>query len=236
MTGAPARRIVLLLRDAPMTGRENMARDEDLLARELAAVRLYAWRPACVSLGRAQRPDVVDLDLARAWGVDVVERATGGGAILHTESEVTYAVALPLDFPGLPRDVTGSFVFVSQGVVAALRALGLDAALETDPAGTREDLCYVRKQGTNVLVGGRKISGGAQRRTARFLLQHGTVIVDAEHARMARLLRTPEDVVRARVTSLADEGLSVSRGKLSDALVAGFEEALGVRLEARASF
>lgn len=214
------------LLDPPMRGAENMARDEALLAEAEPVVRLYAWRPACVSLGRAQTEKEVDLDLARAWGFDVVRRATGGGAILHDETEITYAVVLPLGHPGLPRDITGSFALMSDGVVRGLRALGLPAEIESVPDNTRETLCYVRKQGTNVMVRGRKISGGAQRRTDKAILQHGTLIVKREEEKMARLFGAPVEQVRERVTSLEEEGVSLPRQDVVDALARGFREAL----------
>jgi lipoate-protein ligase A len=210
-----------------MTGAQNMARDAALLAEAVPTVRLYGWRPACVSLGRAQTEADVDLGAARAWGLDVVRRETGGGAILHNESEVTYAVVLPLDHPGLPRDIAGSFALLSAGVVDALRMLGLPAQIESVVDDKqKETLCYVRKQGTNVVVDGRKISGGAQRRDGRAVLQHGTIIVDRDDARMSTLFRTPLPEIASRVTSLHEEGVSVSREKLIEALVAGFRARL----------
>jgi lipoate-protein ligase A len=216
-----------LLLDPAARGADNMARDEALLEEGVPTVRLYGWRPATVSLGRSQTEADVDLDAARGWDMDVVRRATGGGAILHNEAEVTYAVILPLDHPGLPRDIPGSFGFLGAGVVEGLRLLGLPAEVESVPDNTRETLCYVRKQGTNVMVGGRKISGGAQRRNGKAVLQHGTVIVDRDEDRMARLFRTDPDTIRQRVTSLSGEGVRVSREKLVEALVAGFRAALG---------
>ena len=213
--------------DPHLRGPENMARDEAMLAAGAPAARLYGWRPACVSLGRAQTEADVDGARAAEWGLDVVRRATGGGAILHNEAEVTYAVVLPLDFPGLPKDVPGSFAFLSQGVVLALRDLGLPAEIESVPDNTRETLCYVRKQGTNVMVGGRKVSGGAQRRNGEAVLQHGTVIVERDEERMAALFRTDVGTIRARVTSLHEERVRVSREKLVECLARGFERALG---------
>ena len=212
--------------DPQIRGADNMARDEALLAQAEPVVRLYGWRPACVSLGRAQTEADVDVATAKQWGLDVVPRATGGGAILHNEEEVTYAVVLPLDFPGLPRDISGSFAFLSGGVVHALRALGLPAEIESVPDNTRETLCYVRKQGTNVMVRGRKISGGAQRRTDRAVLQHGTIIVTRDEARMATLFRTDEATIARRVTSLAEESVAVSREKLVELLAEGFRATL----------
>ena len=45
---------VRITADPPLRGAENMARDEAMLASGEPAARLYGWRPACVSLGRAQ--------------------------------------------------------------------------------------------------------------------------------------------------------------------------------------
>lgn len=247
--------VVRLILDEPMAAAANMARDAALLAEGIPTVRLYGWKPAAVSLGRAQTEADIDMGLAKEWGLDVVRRETGGGAILHNESEVTYSVTLPLDYPGLPRDITGSFVFVSRGVVEALRLLGIPAEIESVPDNTRDTLCYVRKQGTNVVVpfspgaisqrgispltresagvqGGlsplaRKISGGAQRRNGSHFLQHGTVIVDRDEERMARLFGSDVGEISSRVTSLSEEGVRVSRPELVEALVAGFGKALG---------
>lgn len=220
-----------LVLDGHLAGAENMRRDLALLAAGEPALRLYGWRPACASLGRSQTEASVDLDAARALGVDVVQRATGGGAILHNEEEVTYAVVLPLDFPGLPRDLPGSFAFASEGVRVALASLGLPVAVESAGGRADEPLCYVRHQGTNLFVRGRKISGGAQRRTSAAVLQHGTVIVARDEERMARLFRTPADEIRAKVTSLAEEGVRVTREELVARLVKGYEQAFGASFE-----
>lgn len=213
--------------DEPCTGAENMRRDDVLLAHARPVLRLYGWSPETVSLGNSQTERDVDLDAIRELGLDTVKRGTGGGGILHNASEVTYAIVLPIDHPELPRDLPRSFAYLSGGVVTALRALGAAAELEVVGDLTREALCYVRKQGTNVVVRGKKISGGAQRRTRLAVLQHGTIILDRDEHRLARVFRTPIDTVCARVTSLRAEGLDPSRAAIVDALVAGFTETFG---------
>ena len=67
-----------------------MAVDEAILehlgrGEALPTLRLYAWTPACLSLGQAQPfADVDRLRLARR-GWEMVRRLTGGRAILHTD-------------------------------------------------------------------------------------------------------------------------------------------------------
>ena len=98
-----------LLRSAPADGATNMAVDEAIL-RAVAAgrvpptLRLYAWEPPCLSLGRAQAAADVDLGALRVAGgstelaevFDLVRRPTGGKAILHVD-ELTYSVVAPGD-------------------------------------------------------------------------------------------------------------------------------------------
>ena len=79
---AATQRLELII-DAPAPGEENMRRDLSLLdacARgEIpGAVRLYGFDPACLSLGRMQPLDDVDLEACARDGVDVVRRPSGG--------------------------------------------------------------------------------------------------------------------------------------------------------------
>jgi lipoate-protein ligase A len=215
-----------ILLDSHRRGEENMAIDEALLERGEPVVRLYGWRPAAVSLGRSQTEAAVRTEVARAFGIDVVQRSTGGGAILHNEDEVTYAVVVPVSYPGLPRDIPGSFAFLSEGVRRALVSLGIPAEVESAPGRASENLCYLRHQGTNLFVRGRKVSGGAQRRTPTAVLQHGTVIVERDEERMAELFDSSSGAIASKVTSLREEGLRIPRRALVDALARGFTEAL----------
>ena len=77
-----------------------MAVDEAILegvgrAEFPATLRLYAWEPACLSLGYAQPLEDVDVPRLQARGWELVRRPTGGRAILHTD-EITYSVIASL--------------------------------------------------------------------------------------------------------------------------------------------
>ena len=210
-----------LLLDRRRTGAANMALDSALLARGEPAVRLYGWEPACVSLGYTQGEEAVDRAVRAAHGIDLVERPTGGGAILHAASEVTYAVVLPTSYPGLPDDLFGSYRFMAEGVRHALGALGLDAEYR-QAAGGKDAFCYLREAGVAITVGGRKVSGGAQRRTRTAILQHGTVLVESEPDLLGALFREDPARIAAGVGSLADLGVSVERDELVGILADSF--------------
>jgi len=74
-------------------GSWNMALDEVLMngVREVPILKIYGWKPSCVSIGYFQSMDEeVNLEKCKEMGIDSVRRITGGGADFH-ESELTYS-------------------------------------------------------------------------------------------------------------------------------------------------
>jgi lipoate-protein ligase A len=156
-----------------------MALDEALSAAPVPVptVRVYRWDPWTLSLGWFQRAGPADLEPFLRAGFDATRRATGGGAIFHAD-EITYSVVLPADDPRIPRSAAASYDWLH----AALReALGT-AGVETEPRGggapgEGEDpfFCFARTAAIDLVAGGRKIAGSAQRRTRAAFLQHGSL-------------------------------------------------------------
>ena len=107
-----------LIRDGWHGGAANMARDEALRESVMRSVgappilRLYGWRPPCLSLGYGQRARVVDLARCRARGWQVVRRPSGGGALLHAE-ELTYCLLLPPQHPLQQGDILASYARIA---------------------------------------------------------------------------------------------------------------------------
>jgi len=218
---------VHLVRDGHRPGVDNMAIDEALLERAEPTVRLYGWRPGCVTLGYPQDEDAVDREAIEARGLDLARRPTGGGSIYHDPTEVTYCVVLPTDWEGLPGDLFPDYRYMSRGVLQALRELGVDAGYRRAQGG-RRDFCYLREAGVSIVDGrGRKVSGGAQRRTKDAVLQHGTVIVERDVDQLAAIYDETTDAIEQGVGSLASLGLDVGREELVDELAEAFLATLG---------
>ena len=116
-----------LLLTPPARGAWNMAVDEAILENigrgaSLPTLRLYAWTPACLSLGHAQPFSDVDAVRLKQRGWDVVRRATGGRAILHTD-ELTYSVIAPLKEPRVEGGVLESYNRLAQALLTAVKNL-----------------------------------------------------------------------------------------------------------------
>ncbi len=229
----------LLIDDGPAEGAWNMALDRAVqLAREAGDVpptlRLYGWKRPTVTLGRFQSADGVDLPFCAEAGIDVVRRFTGGRGVLH-DDEVTYSmVASTAD--GVPRGVAASYRALSAGLVEAYRALGVAAELTPRPRGSgASSACYLHATQADLSLGAAKLSGSAQVWYRETVLQHGSFTRTRDTRREARVFGLgPEDEARlaAETSTLADAlGCAPARQAVIDAIVAGVEEGLGVRLE-----
>src|SRR5688572_27221401 len=118
----------------PARGAWNMAVDEAVLehigrGESLPTLRLYAWDPACLSLGHSQPFADVDQARLQARGWEVVRRATGGRAILHTD-ELTYSVTGSAEDPVLAGGVLESYHRIAQSLLLAVKNLGLPVEMK----------------------------------------------------------------------------------------------------------
>ncbi|MCP4544044.1 MAG: lipoate--protein ligase family protein [Chloroflexi bacterium] len=230
-----------LLRSTLADGATNMAVDEAIL-RAVAAgqspptLRFYAWEPPCLSLGRTQKASDVDLDALRATGFDVVRRATGGKAILHVD-ELTYSVVAPQDEPRVLGSIIESYRRLSAGLVRGLERLGVPNLVADQRAGNRllkGPVCFEVPSDYEITVGGRKLVGSAQMRSQGVVLQHGTLPLCGDIARICPLLvaQPNTDRVRARAATIEEAmGRPVPWDEAAEALATGFAEALNLRME-----
>lgn len=186
-------------------GAENMRRDAALLATAppgAVVLRLYTWSPPAVSIGYMQRAAaLLDLGACRAAGVDVVQRPTGGRAVLHWE-EITYALVASVHDPRFGATLGDAHTVIGDCLAAGLARLGVHAQLSRPDADRSRQLlqrpCFVSSGRAEVLVDGRKLVGSAQRRTATAFLQHGSLLVGPAHEGLADfLLETRGDPARA---------------------------------------
>ncbi|MBW7903950.1 MAG: lipoate--protein ligase family protein [Phycisphaerae bacterium] len=170
--------------DGPCDGPTNMARDEHLLTSlELcpAALRLYGWSTATISLGYFQRYDELSKLDERLRALPVVRRLTGGGAILH-DRELTYCLVVDGSLP-VAHQAPAALYALAHGVWRdVLAGAGIPTELAPDELPfpsprTGPFFCFERPGRTDLLLKGGKVLGSAQRRTAGRVLQHGSLLL-----------------------------------------------------------
>lgn len=199
-------------------------------------LRLYAWAPPCLSLGRAQPLADVDLEALRAAGFDIVRRPTGGKAILHAD-ELTYSVIAPEGEPRVAGGVIESYRRLSEGLVCALKQLGVphvEVGQRAERRPLNSPVCFEEPSDYEVTASGRKLVGSAQMRAQGAVLQHGTIPLGGDIARICLILtdHSGPAYVYSRATTIEEElGRPVTWDEVADALALGFAEALNLRLE-----
>lgn len=219
-----------LLKTGANTAAKNMAIDRAVLVSNSLGkvpptVRFYQWNPPAISIGYFQSlEDEIDLINCRDLGVDYVRRITGGGAVFH-EDELTYSIVVSEGHKKIPKNIMESYGCICGAVIKGLKNLGIDS--EYKPIN-------------DIITNGKKISGNAQTRKMRTVLQHGTILMDVDVDKMFSLLKVPNEKIRDKLISDVKERVTsvkhvlkkdISFEKSARSMKKGFEEEFDVKLE-----
>ncbi len=165
--------IDLFFDEAPRSAPEQMALDQALLenARH-PLLRPYRWAEPAVSFGYAQSI----ADVRRQFpSRPCVRRWTGGGIVWH-QGDWTFALIVPSTEPLARVRPAETYRVIHTEVMAALNAFGYSARL-AEPLDCKDGMACFASPALYDLIGpdGRKLCGGAQRRTRRGLLHQGSI-------------------------------------------------------------
>jgi lipoyl(octanoyl) transferase len=180
-------------------------------------LRLYSWKPFAVSLGAHQRETDLDAAACAERGFAIVRRPTGGRAILHA-AELTYSVVVPLISSNGELRQTSHDVYrrVHLLLLEALISLGIHGMdfEKTQPnfrelyrSGSVSMPCFASSARYELVHNGRKIVGSAQKLygNGTTVLQHGSLLLNAGHERLAEVLNLDTDAERATIRRIMQE-------------------------------
>lgn len=149
---------------------------------------------AAVVLGSRQTPDMLDAAAVARAGVDVVQRRSGGGAVLVVPDELVWIdVVVPAGHPAWRADIAVSMEVVGDAWIRALASFGA-GALRVHRGGMvrtpwSDLVCFDGVGPGEVVQGEAKLVGISQRRTraaARFQCAvHLRYVADALPALLA---------------------------------------------------
>ncbi len=216
-----------LIIDPSSSGCDNMATDEALL---LAAssdgvsapvLRIYGWAEPTLSIGYLQKAaEFMDT------GLPLVRRITGGRALLH-DDELTYAVIAGADSELYAMGISMCYSAISRAIAGALNAFGVaaDFARPLSPRGYRRHrACFASSARYEVLVGGKKIAGSAQRRLKGALLQHGSIMFGIDSGLWSKVFGA--EVLDKTATLMDLEG-RIDREAFRDTFIENISQFLG---------
>lgn len=153
----------------------NMALDEALFESvaelQQPVLRFYGWTEPAATFGYSQRYAEIE-----AWTQlrPLVRRITGGGLVPH-DRDWTYSLVFPPGHYWTELRADESYRRLHEWVAKAFAAVKLDAQLAPCCDKPAPGQCFVGAEKFDVLAGGRKIAGAAQKRNKLGLLIQGSV-------------------------------------------------------------
>ncbi len=155
----------------------QMAIDESILrnfdeGNSPPTFRFYRFKPSAITLGYSQSvEETIDVQRCEKHDIPFIRRITGGGTVFHDyRGEITYSIITEK----IEGDIEESFKELLQPVMTTLEDYGLEPEF---------------KPYNDILVDKKKISGSAQRRGKKGLLQHGTLMFDTDLERLSQILK-----------------------------------------------
>jgi len=150
----------------------NMAIDEALLeTAKIPSMRFYRWNSLALSFGYFGKfADVANY----AAQCDLVRRWTGGGIVFH-EDDLTYSIIIPTSVEFFSASSKMVYAAIHSALRDALITHGEQAQLAEAARQKISESCFANPVHADVLVNGRKVAGGAQRRTRAGLLHQGSI-------------------------------------------------------------
>ncbi|KAB1645332.1 lipoate--protein ligase family protein [Gulosibacter chungangensis] len=189
-----------ILHPSPLPPRVHVALDQ-VLTEEVGAgrrgptLRIWEWDEDAAVIGSFQSvKNEIDMAAARAEGVEVIRRISGGGAMfMEAESVVTYSLYVPAELVG-GMSFADSYAYLDEWVLEALNNLGIEA--------TYEPL-------NDIASPNGKIGGAAQKRLGSgAVLHHATLSYDIDAERMVRVLRIGREKMSDKGTKSAKKRVS----------------------------
>ncbi|MEB3760599.1 MAG: hypothetical protein GSR81_07130 [Desulfurococcales archaeon] len=205
-----ARELIVRI-DGPLDPYYNMAFDEAMLyytiKEKVAILRFYMWSQKTVTLGRRQPyPSVPPW---KSIQVAVTRRITGGSSLLHVpRKELTYSIAIPSTHSFYKKhNIVSSAHELAKSIARALTGLGFNAHAPgiTSQDTSRPYICLLGSGSADIYVEGKKVSGAAQYRERRGLLQHGVILLDYDHYEWTSVYKVDskdEDALMNKITGL----------------------------------
>jgi lipoyl(octanoyl) transferase len=208
-------------------------------------LRVYQWKPYCISLGANQDYNSVDQKKTSDDGFDIVKRPTGGRAILHAE-ELTYSVVYPVSEDKTPKQIYREINLALKNGLKNYNSLFEKLELEhsqphfpTFYKDTKSTLCFAVSAMNELNYQGKKVVGSAQRKIGNVILQHGSILCGSYHKKIIDYLNLPDkklEEIKIEIEQSTTEleailNEIIDYQKLSESIKEGFENHFNVKLE-----
>lgn len=246
MRTRPDRNNLEILDSGTAPAQIHMDRDGELLntlaSSEQALLHHYTWSADSLTYGYFfDLQKLVNLYAAQQRGLQMARRPTGGGLLFHM-ADLAFSVLVPATHPRFSVNTLQNYALINHAVLDAIqgfvgRQQEVSLAAKESGSGSYSFYCMAHPTCYDVMVGGRKVGGAAQRRTKAGFLHQGSIFLTLPPAALvqdvlvdgASVWHAMESASRPLLgATCALYELQEARGQLRSLLKASLERALSV--------
>ncbi len=193
-------------------------------------LRLYGWKSPVISIGYSQKIETdINLPYCNSTGIEIVKRPTGGRAVLH-ENELTFSLNSSNDNHLFSKNILKSHKKISEALLVGIKRLGIDAELHcrSRKKTTRNPICFSAPSMYELVAGGKKIIGCAQRRYKNSFLEHGSIPLKLDRNKLFSVFKndpSPDSDLPDNMAGLNELGSrNFSLDQVAESIIEGFKQ------------
>ena len=178
-----------IIETEPSLAQKNMELDENFLKniekQGRPILHFYGWSQKSLTYGHFVNPSkFLNLNEVKKRGISLAKRPTGGGIIFHV-SDLAFSVVVPAGSPHFSTNILKNYKYVNSAVKEAVAAflkkegLFLDLLEKEKPSldTSCSSFCMAKPTKYDVMLGGKKIAGAAQRQAKGGFLHQGSISI-----------------------------------------------------------
>lgn len=216
-----------LIMDSPGDASTQMQRDSSLLTSLQSSprshLRFYSWDTFSITHGYFLLPsDYLQNASISLLNQHLARRPTGGGFLFH-DNDFVFSLLLPLNTPPAQQPPLTSYFLVNRWVCNALQSLlpnerfSLSDEDQVPALPKAVHFCMAHPIQHDILLNGKKIGGGAQRRTKWGLLHQGYLsLAEPDYAKIEAFCNSELRSIIETISSSIFERKEASSTQASD--------------------
>lgn len=210
------------------SGKFNMNTDSEILESAIKnnekepIIRFYGWKPKCVSVGRNQSENHINLKYCYENNIDIVRRITGGRGLLH-DDEVTYSFICPIEFLNSGCSVIKSYKEISSAIINGFKLINIELELGGNKKKSASfEYCMSLSTGADLCFNGQKLIGSAQYRKQNYILQHGSILFSYDAFTIEKIFQ--EKTNSDSITYINRINNNLTKSDIIEAMKQGFKD------------
>lgn len=222
---------------SPLSASKNMELSWDLLnslkSNPRPILHFYNWEKPSATYGYFTDPiQFLNLKGLEDNGIELARRPTGGGILFHL-TDIAFAFLLPANHPRYSINTLENYEVVNGVILNALqKKMGKGAFLMEEGRAldkASQHFCMAKPTRYDLIIDGRKVAGGAQRRIQGGYLHQGSIHLKALPQPILDAVLVPGTCVAEAMRQNAAPDLMIEWEEFKEILTHSFREAFPAR-------